>query len=223
MPQYSSSPFISVPMALPGQPLYLFGSFDDRSSPTKFLLDHVAITSNFATVTGTIVAGNIPSVGDLISIQGSTASSGIFNVTAIALTGVSITALTGKGTVSFALTNADVASTADAGNAMIPRSVVLESVSTNEKSIAAALADPADGKGLQGFSAEVVWAAGTSAGAVSLQSANKNDDGSFQTVDTITFPNTRSDQAGLSGNLVRLLVSTAIVGATTLAARILVR
>jgi hypothetical protein len=188
------------------------------------LVSNVALTSNVATLTVTIVEGNLPAVGSNITVNGTVTASGAFNVTLVALTAVSISASTGQGTVSFALTHANVSSTADAGIAIVEQPIVFETVSTNELSVVATLPDSQDGKALSGFSVEVLWASGTSAGAVSVLCSDGNSNGGdFNTVDTITYPATRSDPAGLSANFVQAKISTALTGASTIAVRLLTR
>ena len=224
MPAFSNNPLQAVALALPGTPVYVWGSLSDRISPTKMTISNVALTTNVATLTVQVIEGNVPAVGQLVTVTGTQQASGAFNVTAVAITGVTINAVTGAGTITFALTHANVASVADSGLAVAPQAIAFESVSTNENSVPVALPMAQDGKSITGFSAEVVWAPGTSAGAVAVQCSDDNSNGGdYQTVSTITFPNTRYDPAGLSAQFVRLQLSTALTGATTIAARILAR
>src|SRR5581483_11501297 len=109
MPKYSSSPFNSVQSALPGRPAYVFGGYADNVAPTRMLVTNVALTSNVATLNVTVVEGNVPTVGSFITVQGTQQASGAFNVTNIALTGVTLNSA-GVGTVTFALTHANVGS-----------------------------------------------------------------------------------------------------------------
>ncbi len=125
MPAYITNPSQNTPVPLlqPGIPGYSIGSSGtaDASSPvTKFDVSQVSLATNVATVTGTIREGKVPVAGQLISITGTTTASGAFNVSAVAITAVSIDAATGQGTISFALTHADVGATADVGQAYIP-------------------------------------------------------------------------------------------------------
>jgi hypothetical protein len=224
MPAYSNNPLVAVALALPGIPTYVWGSLSDRISPTKMTVSNVALTTNVATLTVQVIEGNIPAVGALVTVTGTQQAGGAFNVTAVALTGVTINATSGAGTITFALTHANVGSVADSGLAVAPQAIVFESVSTNESSAAVALPMAQDGKSISGHSAEVVWASGTSAGGVDVQYSDDNQNGGdYQTVSTITYPNTRYDPAGLSAQFVRLNISTALVGATTIAGRILAR
>lgn len=222
MAVYSDSPFQSYPMIVPGSPIYLFGGFNDKVGPTVMQVSNVALTSNVATLTVQVTSGNIPANGSFISVQGTQNTSGLFNVTNVALTGVTINATTGAGTVTFALTHANVSSTADSGQAIVPQPVTYTSVSVNDKSIAVAIADSPQGKSIQGIGIEVNWATGTSAGTVAVQCANTRLDSEFQTVSSIVWPNTRYDPAGLTADFVRVQV-TALSGATSIAVKAVIR
>ena len=226
MPAYSSSPVAPVPLALAGDAVYAWGSAKTDVSPTRMLIDHVAITTNVATLNVTVVEGNIPAVGDFITVTGTTTSSGVFNVTAVALTGVTINATTGIGTVTYALTNANIGSTANAGIAYVQYALNFETVSLNSVSQAIALAATSPGSGISNFSVEVSWAPGTSAGVATVQVADRNDDSLYASAGasaTITWPATRLDVSNITANFVRLKLTTGLTGATTIAARVLLR
>ena len=91
----------------------------------------VGIVSNVATVVGTIFQGNIPAIGNQISIRGTQSNSGLFNVTAATIVSFSGTPSTGVYSITFALTNANIGTTADSGLAIIPIAEVPE-VAANE-------------------------------------------------------------------------------------------
>lgn len=121
MPTYSTSAFAPLPeVAIPAKPAYFYGANSVNTDDTYARVTNVALTSDVATVTATIYRGNIPAAGSLISIQGTATNSGIFNVSGVALTAVTGTAATGVYSLSFALTHANVTSTADSGMALIP-------------------------------------------------------------------------------------------------------
>ena len=118
MPPFNDSGFLAQPPLLsPGAPGYSLGSFDDHQATAKFLINNVAIATDVATITGVLVEGNIPAAGQLISIRGCPLSE--FNVTDVALASVTITASSGIGTMTFALTHADVTSVAAAAVGLI--------------------------------------------------------------------------------------------------------
>ncbi len=106
-----------IEQAVPGLPAYAFGSFDYNQPPMVATITNVALTSNVATVTMTIKEGNIPNTRQLVSVK---SDNTIFNVDSSAITGVSFTAATGVGTITYAVTHADVASVAATGQASAP-------------------------------------------------------------------------------------------------------
>lgn len=119
MPTYVNSPFVKPKIAQKGVPIFLFGSYNYKQANTSMLVSKVALTSNVATLTVQIVGGEVPIVGALISVQQTQSTSGLFNVARSPLTNVTIDASTGAGTVSFALTHADVTLAADTGSAVV--------------------------------------------------------------------------------------------------------
>jgi hypothetical protein len=118
MPFYNTNPLVAPPVKLlvAGKAEYLFGSLPRLLA--QMVVTNVALTSNVATLTVGVIAGDIPAVGDLISVQGTQQASGAFNVSAVVLTGVTINKDSGVGTVTFALTHANVTSVADSGAAL---------------------------------------------------------------------------------------------------------
>ena len=119
MPAYVSGPFNPPLLVQKGVAAYLFGSLNTRQDNTYMLVSQVAIATNVATLTVQITRGEIPVVGALISVAQTVTSSGAFNVTRAVLTGVTINATTGAGTVTYALTSGNVSTTADPGSAVV--------------------------------------------------------------------------------------------------------
>lgn len=171
MPAFSASPFATLPeVAIPGKPAYLFGSLPVTTADMVMTIASVAITSNVATVIGTIQAGNIPAVGNLISIQGTTTASGTFNVTGVALASVSVTGA-GVATLTFALTHANVATTPDAGKGMVPIQEVAETLANGASvPVFVPSQEPVD-NGLKAIVTSVTFPTLPTAVAVILQSA----------------------------------------------------
>jgi hypothetical protein len=116
MPVYPNNPFSPPQLVQKGVPAYLFGSLNMLRGNTNLFLTNVALTTNVATVSVTILNGPKPQVNDLISIGNSTSTSGLFNVNRAIITGVTINDTTGAGTITFALTHANVTSAADSGS-----------------------------------------------------------------------------------------------------------
>lgn len=136
MPAYSNSAFAPLPeVAIPAKPAYFFGSLPTGTQDTLGTVTNVALTTNVATVTITISAGNIPVVGNFITVAGSTNTSGLFNINQAKITAISGTASTGVYTISYALTHANVTSVADTGMAYIPIAETSEALA-NSTSVA---------------------------------------------------------------------------------------
>lgn len=140
MPFFNKSPFAAaVKLLYAGVAEYLFGSWPQDVSPTKMYVTSVAIATNVATLGVTVYEGNIPAVGSLISVQGTQNAAGAFNVTNAVLTGVAIGS-TGSGTVTFALTGADLATAAAAGISIVPQPEVPEAIAAGA-SVAVAMSN----------------------------------------------------------------------------------
>ena len=122
MPPYNANPGVNTfpPLLQPGVNGYAFGSFD-ASSPTSLLeITNLSISGNVATALVILREGKVPTVGSLITIRGTTISSGVFNVNNVAVATVSIDATTAIGFITFILVHADVAATPDTGMAYVP-------------------------------------------------------------------------------------------------------
>lgn len=131
MPTMNLSGFAPLPVvALSGVPTYFYGSLATDTQDTLLQVTNVAATGGTATVSVYVRAGNIPIVGNLISIAGTQTSSGLFNVSSAPLTNVTINATTGIGTVQFALVGT-VGSVADSGQALVPIQEVPETLAAN--------------------------------------------------------------------------------------------
>ena len=122
MPPYNANPGVNTfpPLLQPGVNGYAFGSFD-ASSPTSLLeITNLSVSGNVATALVILREGKVPTVGALLTIRGTTISSGVFNVNNVAVATVSIDATTAIGFITFILVNSDVAATPDTGMAYVP-------------------------------------------------------------------------------------------------------
>jgi hypothetical protein len=131
MPQYRTQPDTTntpVQMLIPEQPAYAFGSKNISRPTVKMSVTSVAVATNVVTLGVTLMEGYIPAVGDLITVVNTATDSGGANVVNVALTAVTITALTGKGTVTYAATASDQAKTADVGMAYVAVPEVAEAL-----------------------------------------------------------------------------------------------
>jgi hypothetical protein len=185
MPSYNKSPFAPPPQKLiPGQPAYLFGSWPDTVSPTKMHVSSVAVAADVATLGVTVTEGQIPVVGALITVQGTATSSGAANVTNVALASVTISAATGIGTVTFALTASNVSTTADGGTAIVPQPEVGDTVA-NGASVAVGLPYAVAwdaGQGAEQLLCSVRFPTLPTACVVALQGSDINADSAYQTI-----------------------------------------
>lgn len=130
MSQYQKTPFRASPvLATAGIPVYLLGSYLDKTGPTLGNVISDSSTGTTATVIFNILSGNIPLVGALISIVGTANGSNNFNVTNATILTVSTTAA-GVCTVTFTGGSLSQASTADSGQVQIPQPEVGETVSS---------------------------------------------------------------------------------------------
>lgn len=180
MPSYVNSPFQGSQLLVRGVASYLFGSYNYKQGNTIMLVSNVALTSNVATLTVQITAGEIPTVGSLISVQQTQSTTGLFNVNRAVLTGVTIDRTTGAGTVTFALTHANVTSAADTGSAVVEVPEVGEALA-NGASIAVYAGD---GQTAFTIPFAVSFPAGVlpTAVTVTLQKALRNVDSEFTNV-----------------------------------------
>lgn len=143
------------------------------------LIDHVAVSSNVVTLTVTIKEGNIPVIGDLIYVYKTTQNAGALNTTTgIAISAVSITAATGKGTVSYPKTTGNLATTADTGYA--------QSTITDVGETLAAQAYRAFSLGPKSYGVTWSWSCPSAPSTIALQleGAINNNDSEFVAIGT---------------------------------------
>lgn len=142
MTVYANSPFQKPQLLQKGVPCYLLGSFSQQVGNTNLYLTNVALTTNVATVTVQVLNGPLPAVGNYISILNSASTSGLFNVNRAVITATTVSASTGAGTITFALTHANVVSAADAGSVIVEPAEVGESVAGSINSSACVVQAP---------------------------------------------------------------------------------
>lgn len=186
MTAYISSPFGPTPVLLQSdRPEFLLGGFSDTTSPTRFQVTNVALTSNVATVTGTVISGNIPAVGSLITIQGVSATNSEFNVTNVAVASVSISATTGIGTITFPLTHANVTAVADSGIALVPQPITFEALANGSSKAAATPNNDPNEDGARTFQAQVFFGSLPTTATVTVQASAIDQDSAYQTLGTV--------------------------------------
>lgn len=173
------------------EPNYVFGGRDYKTDNMLFAITQVAITSNVATLTVQLEAGGGPSpvnglpvVGAKMGVRGTQTNSGAFNVDPATLTATTISAATGTGTLSYALTHANVAAVVDSGVVVVQSVEVADLVSSGSASAPYALVfTPDESDNSRCVGAEVKWT-GTlpSAAVVVLQGANVDDESRYMTI-----------------------------------------
>lgn len=201
MPSYIMSPFKPSPqLAVAGTPSYLFGSYNDRTSPTLgFVISDSAVTTT-GTVTFQIISGNIPIVGALITVVGTANAAGAFNVTNATILTVTTTN-TGVCSVTYAITSSTVAvGTPDAGQVIVPQTEVGEAVGSGTVPYASVpVARPFNNPEMQegqSLTATLNMSAGLSGVAAVLQGADIDLDSEYQPIHTFGTSGLSTFQSG---------------------------
>lgn len=215
MTAYNTSPFGPPPILMVGgRTEFLYGGQSDTVSPTKMTITSVAITTNVATVIGTIVSGNAPAVGSLVTLQSSNST---FNVTNVALASVTTNATTGVTTITFPLTNANVSTVAASGFALVPAPITFDTLANGSSRQAASAENDPSESDERAYFAQVFFGTIPTACVVSLQGSLVDIDSAYQTIGPVvtvagsavtvnasSFPNLnlkflRFNVSGLSG------------------------
>lgn len=177
------------------EPNYLFGFRDYKTDNMLFSIADVAVTADVATVTVQLESGGgptnaggigLPIVGAKMGVRGTSSNGGVFNVDPTVLTATTINPATGAGTLSYALTNANIASTADHGTVVVQSAEIPDLVAQGTASAPFALVfTPDESDNSRCLFAEAKWT-GTipTTATVSLQLANVDDDSRYQSLPT---------------------------------------
>jgi hypothetical protein len=219
LPAYAASPFASPgPMLMPGVIGYSFGKKPYNVPDTRMRVTSVAISANVAMLGVTLVEGLAPTVGSLISVQGTQSGAGEFNVTNVALTGVSgfNTGNNDTGTVTFALTGANLTTTPDAGQAIVPVPAVGDAIAPGNKGQQFAIQSQSGGNKQKGFTwfTEFGGTAPPSAVMMHLQFADRDIDADYTTYDTSVVVGETRSLGNITANFVRVIAET-ITGGTS--------
>ena len=183
MPVYQTTPFKQSPTLLtPGMPEYVWGSFNDKTGPTfGYVISDSAVTTT-GTLTFRIASGNIPIVGALITVVGTSNASGNFNVTNATILTVTCTDA-GICTVTYAITSSSVAAgTADSGEVLIPQTEVGEALTAVSSVPVVMPYGNATFNANQGLTVVVSFPSLPTSVIVSLQQAIKDIDSEYATV-----------------------------------------
>jgi hypothetical protein len=171
------------------EPNYLFGERDTKVEPFLYQITAVQLTGDVATATVTIKSGGggrntLPAVGATMGVQGTKTSAGLFNVDPTVVTATTVSNATGTGTISYAVTGANVALTADSGNLVVQSAEVPDLVVAGSSSAPFSLVfTPDESDNSRSLFAEAVWS-GTlpTTATVVLQVANVDHDSRYVTV-----------------------------------------
>lgn len=225
MPQYQNSPFQVPNLLQKGVASYLFGSFDYKIGNTRGALQDVALAADVATVTILLISGPRPVVGALISIINSTQGGGEFNVSRAPITAVSWTDSTGSGTVTFALTGANLATVADSGTVIIEPAEVPETLVNNSFSVPIVVQAP-EGDSQFTLPLAVTFPTLPNDATVTLQKAVKNQASEFTNTGTAVTIYAGAYTAGpvveatLERGYVYRLAVTSVTGNGTIVAKV---
>lgn len=185
MPAYTSLPGAKIGLLTSGLPAYCFGGFADNVSPTRMTVSNVALTTNVATLTVQVIEGNIPAVGSLVTVTGTQSTSGLFNVSQVALTGVTIDATSGAGTITFALTHANVGTAPNSGLAVVQTPETSEAIANGSSVAWSAPFQPSQLNQGRSIKAVVSFPTIPTTGTVTLQEAIVNQDSEFSGIATV--------------------------------------
>ncbi len=205
MPAYQTTPFKQSPALMyPGIPVYLWGSFNDKTGPTLGTVRATSGNGVNASVKFLISSGNIPVAGSLVTIVGTANASGNYNVTNATILTVSAAASPDAGiyTITFSNTTASVAAS-DAGQLIIPQPEVGETL-TNSSSVPAAMPyGNSTYNQNQGLTAVVSFPSAPTSVTVVLQQAIQDIDSEYATVATIVNATNTTQQITVDPTLGR--------------------
>lgn len=195
MPVWSNDPQTPILSLTPGVPAYSAGSLPP--GPTgRFIVTSTAVATNVVTLTGSILEGNIPAVGDLIYVHGTTRGSGALNTSVgIAISAVSINAATGAGTISYPKTTANLGTLADPGYAELVAAELAETLTPSTAYRAFAVPHNVAGIGANpSFTITLAYPSAPAGIKASLQGAMRNVDAEFvNLIKDVTAAGTFSD------------------------------
>jgi hypothetical protein len=208
MPPFNATPGDNTPvrLALYGIDNYALGD-SPKSPTTKMQITNVLATGGTATLTVTVREGNIPLVGQSLTVSATTAGSGALNGGPYTITAVSITPATGQGTIQFA-SGASISTTADVGTALVQQTETFEALVNGASQAFAVPRSPgADANG-RTIAWQTSFGTAPSAITVAVQISNSNIDGEYATMDTsISTSGEIRYLSGFDASFVRFLVS----------------
>ena len=142
----------NVQQAVPGNPVYLWGSYNDNVAATQMVITKIVAASGTATLTVTVIEGQIPIVGQLISVAGLQAPLDSFNVTNAKITAVSAAAVPDVGVFTVSFASGASASTQAANGSAVAQQIEVGELIVAKSSCACAIqsnVNPANGKSVR--------------------------------------------------------------------------
>lgn len=169
------------------EPNYLFGSRDYKTEPLLYQITNLALTSNVVTATVAIKSGGgatntLPVVGAKMGVRG--VATAAYNVDPTTVVSTTVSNATGTGTITYAKTNANIATAPASGDLVVQSAEVPDIVAAGTASAPFSLVfTPDEDDNSRCLYAEAVWS-GTvpTAATVVLQVANVDDEARYATV-----------------------------------------
>jgi hypothetical protein len=209
-----------------GVPAYSAGSLATGVANTKMFVTSSAVASNVVTLGVSMQEGNTPAVGATAYITGTSNGSAALNKPAgVVLTGVTLNNA-GVGTITYALTTTNFATTPDGGLVIVPQVEVGDALTANTSFQQFAVPAPIGGGG--GRTGTITWSTVVSGAPatilVNLQASIVDIDSQYATLDSSS--NTTGETRYIAQqdfNFFRIRVTTLTGGTSpTLVAKLLV-
>ena len=187
MSNYITSPFKPSPILMyPGYPVYLRGSWNDKTGPTQGIVLQSLSVSPVGELVVKILSGKVPVVGSLITVIGVTANANL-NVTNAAITGVDRyphgnAPDNGMYALTYAIIGGNSPIQADAGQFIIPQPEIGEALAAGASVPAAMPYGNSTYNQNQGLTAVVSFPSLPTSVVVSLQQAVQDIDSEYATV-----------------------------------------
>jgi hypothetical protein len=226
MPAYVKSPFKPpVQLLTAGLPSYVWGSYDDKSSPTVGYIISDSATALVGTITFQITSGPVPQVGEKIAVRGATRSANL-NVSDGSATVISVVASAdaagiqdGVVTVTYPIASTSLGTAADSGQVVITRVEVGETAVNGASVPVAVPYNPANTHSNKLISATVAFT-GTATGLVVLQGANFDEDTQYVTLGTVFSTSVLSSQEFESNYRFYRMLTSGLTGSGTIIGKI---
>jgi hypothetical protein len=227
MPAYVKSPFKPpVQLLTAGLPSYVWGSYDDKSSPTVGYIISDSASALVGTVTFQITSGPVPQVGEKIAVRGATRSANL-NVSDGSATVISVVASAdaagiqdGVVTVTYPIASTTLGSAADSGQVVITRIEVGETAANGASVPVAVPYNPANTNSSKLISASVSFSNGVTGALVVLQGSNFDVDEQYVTLGNVYVTSVSSSGEFESNYRFYRLVLSGLAGSGTIVGKI---